>query len=272
MICIAGKNNIAVDVLDYALRILDIDKSEIIALPNHDDIGGDTWQCSLRRFCCNEKIEISSIEELYGIRNLVFLSLEYNRIIKPVLFSSTQLFNIHFSKLPKYRGVYTSAWPILNGEKETGVTLHKIDAGIDTGDIIDQISFEIAENDTAYDLYLKYIKYGTMLAKENLKNLLNGAFTSKAQGCDGASYYGKNSINFSSLEIDFFQTAFNIRNQIKAFYFPAFQTSRYCQKSISKCEILGTKSVSRPGAILETGETYFIVSSLDYDVKLVFSE
>ena len=39
--------------------------------------------------------------------------------------------------------MFTSALPLINGEKETGVTLHKIDAGIDTGDIIDQIKFQI---------------------------------------------------------------------------------------------------------------------------------
>ena len=48
--------------------------------------------------------------------------------------------------------MYTSYWPIKNGEKKSGVTLHKIDSGIDTGDIISQLSFDIDE-DTLFSLY-----------------------------------------------------------------------------------------------------------------------
>ena len=54
--------------------------------------------------------------------------------------------------------MYTSCLPILNGETITGVTLHKIDSGIDTGYIIKQKVFKININDTARDLYLKYLK------------------------------------------------------------------------------------------------------------------
>ena len=57
-------------------------------------------------------------------------------IIKTKNFKSNKLFNLHFSLLPSYKGMHTSAFPILNGEKYSGVTIHKIDNGIDTGDII----------------------------------------------------------------------------------------------------------------------------------------
>ena len=50
---------------------------------------------------------------------------------------------IFISLLPKYRGVFTSTNVILNNEKTTGVTFHKIDKGIDTGDIIGQKSFKL---------------------------------------------------------------------------------------------------------------------------------
>ena len=63
--------------------------------------------------------------------------------------------------------MYTSALPFINGESLTGVTLHKIDLGIDTGDIIGQKRIEILDTDTARSLYLKYIQYGTKLVIEN---------------------------------------------------------------------------------------------------------
>ena len=61
-------------------------------------------------------------------------------------FFSKELFNFHFSLLPKYRGCHTNFFQIYNGEKISGVTLHKIDNGIDTGPIIDQLKFSINKN------------------------------------------------------------------------------------------------------------------------------
>ena len=69
--------------------------------------------------------------------------------------------------------MYTSAMPIINGEQESGVTLHKSDNGIDTGDIIDQLCFKITANYTARDLYYKYLDYGFDLFKNNIEALLN---------------------------------------------------------------------------------------------------
>ena len=69
--------------------------------------------------------------------------IEFDQIIKPTEFRSNRLFNIHFSYLPEFKGMYTSAIPILQGSTHTGVTLHGIDQGIDTGPIIAQEKFEI---------------------------------------------------------------------------------------------------------------------------------
>ncbi len=87
--------------------------------------------------------------------------------------------------------MYTSAWPILNGEEKSGVTLHCIDSGIDTGDIIDQISFQLEENETAKSLYLKYIRFGTELVIKNLPSLIAGNFVKSKQSAKKSTYYSK---------------------------------------------------------------------------------
>ncbi len=63
--------------------------------------------------------------------------------------------NYHPSMLPKYRGGSAINWTIINGETETGVTIHQIDEGVDTGPIIIQKKVEIASNDTVKSLYFK---------------------------------------------------------------------------------------------------------------------
>ena len=134
-ICIAGKNEIAVHGLNEATKMFP--KNKIIALCDLNDEGFDTWQPSYKKFANFMGIDIVKLEDCYKIQDLVFISLEYHRLIKPKQFSTKELYNIHFSKLPEYKGMYTSAWPLLTGTNASGVTLHKIDEGIDTGEIID---------------------------------------------------------------------------------------------------------------------------------------
>ncbi|EAK1781968.1 hypothetical protein CVR99_08615, partial [Campylobacter upsaliensis] len=145
-VCIAGKNDIAVNALEFLLTFYE--PKDLIVVPNQNDEGKDTWQRSLKKVAQKYGVKIVSLEECYSVKDLLFISLEFDLIIKPEKFVSKRLFNIHFSNLPKYKGVYTSIMPILYGENEAGVTLHYIDDGIDTGDIISQRLFKIGLNDT----------------------------------------------------------------------------------------------------------------------------
>lgn len=135
------------------------------------------------------------------IPDVLFISLEFDRLIKTERFCSEKLYNIHFSALPKYKGVYTSITPILNGEISSGVTLHKIDNGIDTGDIIAQRIFKIDINDSARDLYFKYLKQGFMLFKQNIASLIAGDFSLKKQSCEHSSYFLGKTLMFVILKL-----------------------------------------------------------------------
>ena len=152
---IAGKNNIAVDVLKFALDNLNM---PIFVVLNKTENFQNNFQKSLGFYAKRWNVTIKKLEDIYDLNDSIFLSLEFDRIIKPDLFKSKNLFNIHFSLLPAYKGMYTSALPILNGEDKSGVTLHRIDSGIDTGEIIAQTEIKINYKDTARDLYIKYIE------------------------------------------------------------------------------------------------------------------
>lgn len=269
MLAIAGKNNIACDVLDYALER--IDPKEICVIINKTDDGEDQWQRSLRKTASGYSIPIVSLESVYAIPDLIFLSLEFDTIIHPHLFQSNRLFNIHFSLLPKYRGMYTSAWPILNNESESGVTLHCIDQGIDTGDVIDQKAFPIQMTDTAKDLYLKYILYGTELAKQNFNLLLSGKFYGKQQNKLEATYYSRKSINYKDLKINFQQPAIAVYNQIRAFTFDVYQLPTVNNREIKRCEITEERSRGKTGIVIGQDSEKMIVSTLDFDVILYVS-
>ena len=132
-ICIAGKNECSINAIKILTKYK-ISKKKIYVLPNISDSGNDSWQPSLRKFALRNRFKITTINKLYKITNLIFFSLEYEKIIDIEKFKSKKLFNFHFSLLPKYRGCHTNFLQILNGEKYSGVTLHKINSGIDAGD------------------------------------------------------------------------------------------------------------------------------------------
>ena len=266
-VCVAGKNNIAVDILEYLVNLNG--KFEIGVVCNRTETGQNTWQKSLRWFAKKRHIKEYHLEDVYKIDDLVFLSLEFDRIIETEKFKNARLYNIHFSKLPKYKGMYTSALPILNGEKTAGVTFHIIDDGIDTGDIIAQQEFSI-EGMTCKDLYLSFIKHGTDLVKKCLNDVLNNSVNAIPQPTKGSTYYSKKSIDYQDLSIDYNQTADVIDRQIRAFSFREYQLPKYKGKPIISTRITDIKSVNNPKTVLFENENCVMLSTIDYNIVLFY--
>jgi len=267
VLCIAGKNDIAIKVLHYVQ--LNYPKIKVVACCNNNDHGINGFQRSYRRYCILNNIEILTLPELYKVDNLIFLSLEFDKIIKPTLFLSDKLFNIHFSYLPEYKGMYTSALPILHGKKYTGVTLHRIDAGIDTGEIISRRKIELENNLTAEDLYLLYILNGTDLVIENLDKLFVNTESSSSQPIENSSYYSKKTIDYSNLSVDLNKTANEISRQIRAYSFPAYQLPEIYGYRIYNTRFVFQKSTLKAGTIIENNEFFLTIASIDYNIQLL---
>ncbi|MBR1797146.1 MAG: ankyrin repeat domain-containing protein [Clostridiales bacterium] len=265
-ICIAGKNDIAVAVLAYCID--NYPDLRIVVVCNRNDSGVNSWQRSLLWFAKKKGIEILSLEDVYGIEDLVFLSTEFDRIIRPEKFLSTRLFNIHFSMLPEYKGCHTSVLPILQGRDKTGITFHRMDSGIDTGEIIEQKVIDIDPSDTAFDLYLKLIAEGTKLVIKNLPVVINGEEVSRPQSFESSTYYPIGYINYKELSLDVNATSFQIRNQVRAFGFRPYQLLSWNGIRYVECEITDTRSVNKPGYVIEDTDIYTLISTVDYDVKL----
>jgi methionyl-tRNA formyltransferase len=202
------------------------------------------------------------------LEDLIFVSLEYDRLILPDLFRSESLFNIHFSLLPAYKGAYTSMWPILDGKDHTGVTLHRIDAGIDTGDIIDQTVIPISPDENSSQVYRKYLESGLTLFAKWISKLVSGTFESTPQPAAGSTFHSRTSIDFDRLEVDLKQTAASIHNQIRAFSFREYQLPVVNCFRISQSEILPSKSGAKPGTVIEEDETSLTIATIDFDVCL----
>jgi methionyl-tRNA formyltransferase len=107
----------------------------------------------------------------------------YGRIIPQWMIELPALgnLNVHASLLPKYRGAAPIQWAIARGETITGVTTMRIDAGLDTGDILLQRELPITAEDTAETMALKLAAVGADLMVETLRGLQAGKIRPRAQ-------------------------------------------------------------------------------------------
>lgn len=265
-VIVAGKNNIAVDVVKALLTRDDIEG--LYSIYNSNDDGIDRHQRSFKKYCLNQGIDSITLEESYLIEGAIFLSLEFDKIIDPNKFSNSRLYNIHFSKLPEYKGMYTSALPIMHNKSQTGVTFHFIDSGIDTGDVIFQHVFDIDENETAKSLYQKYIRYGTDIILSNLDEILSGSCVGYRQGSENSSYYSKKAIDYSLLSVDLRKTAIEVKRMMDALTFRDYQLPTIKGVKVCGCEVLPRKSIYKPGEIVDDTDAHLILSTIDYDIKI----
>ncbi len=99
--------------------------------------------------------------------------------------------NVHASLLPAYRGAAPIQWAVINGEKESGVTIMQMDEGIDTGDMIEKVVVPIAEDETGGSLFEKLNQAGAKLCVKVLKALEEGKAVREKQPEESTTPYAK---------------------------------------------------------------------------------
>jgi methionyl-tRNA formyltransferase len=122
------------------------------------------------------KNNIEFREQLTAIHPDAIIVVGYGRIVPQWMIDLPRFgnLNLHASLLPKYRGAAPIQWAIASGESITGVTTMRIDAGLDTGDILLQRKIPISSDDTAVTLGPKLAAIGADLMVETLRGLENG--------------------------------------------------------------------------------------------------
>ncbi len=132
------------------------------------------------------------IERIRSWEPDLILSFYYRNMIKEEILNMPRLgaFNMHGSLLPKYRGRAPINWAVLNGEKETGVTLHHMVKKADAGDIVDQEKVPIGPEDTAKDVFSKCVPAARLVLTRQLEVLSEGTAPRRKQDESQATYFG----------------------------------------------------------------------------------
>jgi methionyl-tRNA formyltransferase len=123
--------------------------------------------------------------------------------------------NVHASLLPKYRGAAPIQWAILEDQKETGVTIMKMDEGMDTGDMLATVATPISPEDNASTIHDRLAKLGADLLVRTIPDHIAGKIKPLPQPSVGASYARK--IKKEDGRIDWTRSAHEIWNMTRAF-------------------------------------------------------
>ncbi len=155
--------------------------------------------------------------QLTALKPDAIIVVGYGRIIPQWMLSLPRLgnLNLHASLLPKYRGAAPIQWAIASGETVTGVTTMRIDAGLDTGDILQQHELAIAPDDTAETLAPRLAAIGADLMVDTLHALQAGAIHPRQQDNSQASLAPI--LKKEDGLVDFSRTAAEIVNLIRGF-------------------------------------------------------
>jgi methionyl-tRNA formyltransferase len=165
-----------------------------------------------------EKIRAPEAQELLQqIAPDAIVIIAYGQIIPARLLPIPRLgwINLHASLLPKYRGAAPINWAIVNGETKTGVTSMRIDAGMDTGEMLLQKEMEIGPAETAPELAARMSELGAPVMAETLRGLAAGTIVARAQ--DNAKASMAPMLKREDGRIDWRRPAQEVFNRIRGF-------------------------------------------------------
>lgn len=175
----------------------------------------------------------------------------YGRIIPQWMIDLPQHgnLNLHASLLPKYRGAAPIQWAIANGESITGVTTMRIDAGLDTGDILMQSEMAILPDDTAETLAPKLASAGAELMIETLRGLESRIVKPSPQDHSRATLAPI--LKKEDGRMDFSRSAYELFNRIRGFrpWPGAFTTFKGKNMQVQRAEPVQNADRLLPGSI-----------------------
>ena len=213
------------------------------------------------------------LETLRGLAPDLIVVVAYGQILPQSILDVPKFgcLNVHTSLLPKYRGAAPIQWAILNDESETGVTIMRMDAGLDTGDILSEMRTPISDTDNAQTLHDRLAKLGADLLVRTIPEHVAGRITPRAQPVEGSTYARK--ITKEDGEVDWTHPAREIWNRVRAFTpWPGAFTHVALEGGRKLLKIwnatMQEHAWKTPGEVLEAGKFGIVVSCGEHALRI----
>ncbi|WP_164659681.1 MupA/Atu3671 family FMN-dependent luciferase-like monooxygenase [Tropicibacter sp. Alg240-R139] len=183
--------------------------------------------------------------------------------------------NFHDGPLPRYAGLNTPVWALLNGETRYGVTWHMIESGIDTGDILARPEFDIADDETALSLNSKCYAAALDSFTEVLTQLKTG-LTPTPQDTAERCYFARDDRPEAGGALNLAQPAVQVAARVRALYFGEYWNPLLSPRIetgngpvlVGQATPTGANSGKAPGTVLEFDTSCLTVATGDGDLKL----
>ena len=211
----------------------------------------------------------SRFDLLFSIANL--------KIIPAELLDLAQMggINFHDGPLPAYAGLYTTSWAIYNREREHGITWHKIDAGIDTGDILIEKRFRLTPDETAFSLNVRCYEAGISSFGPLIDQLESGRLQGRSQA-EPLTYFAKHQRPTAAATLDWTLPAEEIGALARALRFGTYPNPLAMPKLyigselllVTELFMLPDQSLQAPGTILNFDRDGLRVSTSTTDILL----
>lgn len=196
-----------------------------LVLSHEDDPDENQWFGSVRDLCrlagirCITPRDPNDAVAIGEVRSCApdwLFSFYYRRLLGTELLAvpARGAYNLHGSLLPRYRGRVPVNWAVLRGERETGVSLHRMVEKPDAGALVDQEAVAILTNDTAYAVFQKLICAGETLLLRAVPRMLAGAQEERPMDLGAGSHFGARRPEDG--RIDWNRSAWEIHNLIRA--------------------------------------------------------
>lgn len=232
-----------------------------VVFTHRDAPGEEIWFRSVAELAASRDVPVRADARLGDdvaalLRSLhieLIFSSYYRAMIPATILKIPRLgaYNVHGALLPKYRGRACINWAILNGETETGTTLHVMTELADRGDIIDQERVPILHSDTAHDVFLKVAEASRLVVGRSLAALESGIARRTLQDETQATKYGRRTPEDG--RIDWNKSAGELYNLVRALTHPfpgAF--TELDGKKLFIWRARAIEGAAQPGAIVST--------------------
>jgi methionyl-tRNA formyltransferase len=269
-IIVLGYHNIGYRCLEY----LTWKKENVVAVFTHKDNPDENLffdsmaeAAGSGGIPCYMPENINSPEWVSLIKELapdIIFSFYYRNMISSEILGIPRLgaVNLHGSLLPKYRGRCPVNWALVNGEKETGVTLHYMVDKPDAGDIIAQGKIPILFTDTAYSLHKKMEQEAVLVLDKTWQLIKEERNERIPQDLSVGSYFGGRKPDDG--KIDWKRSNLEIYNLVRAVTHPwpgAFCTFRDQEMLIWECEPVSVKGHLKPGNVVALEQKGIVVAA-----------
>lgn len=212
------------------------------------------------------------VEVLRGLKPDVMVVAAFGQIISKEILEMPKYgcINVHASLLPAYRGAAPIQWAVINGDKESGVTIMQMDEGIDTGDMIEKVVVPIAEDETGGSLFDKLSQAGAKLCVKVLRDLEDGKAVREKQPEESTTPYAR-MIDKKMGSIDWEKPAKEIEQLIRGLnpWPSAYTRLQGKTLKIWKAEVLLEHSQEAPGQITEVTKDSIVVQTGQGRLKIL---